>query len=67
MLKFQVDWTSTSSKTTSTKNFNMKRDENRRTKGWHDGRTDTQTRKHNAHKWGIKIYTIHKTKEKKNT
>ena len=35
--KFQVDWSSTSSKTTSSKNFNLKRD--RRT----DGRTDEQT------------------------
>ena len=44
--KFQVDWTSTSSKTTSTKNFNLKRDR----------RTDAQTRKHNAHNWGIKMF-----------
>ena len=38
--KFQVDWTSTSSKTTSTKNFNLKRD--RRT----NERTNAQTGKH---------------------
>ena len=44
--KFQVDWTSTSSKTTSTKNFNLK--------GRTDKRMDPQTRKHNAHLWGIK-------------
>ena len=36
--KFQVDWTSTSSKTTLTKNFNLKRD--KRTTG---GRTDEHT------------------------
>ena len=40
--KFQVDWTSTSSKTTSTKNFNqsfnLKRD--RQTEGQTDGRTN---------------------------
>ena len=49
--KFQVDWTSTSSKTTSTKKFNLKWDEpmNERT----NKRRDAQTRKHNAHKWGI--------------
>ena len=54
--KFQVDWISTSSKTTSTKNFNLKRDgrTDERTNGRTDGRTDAQTRKHNAHKWGIK-------------
>ena len=44
--KFEVDWTSTSSKTTLTKNFNLKRD--RRTDGRTDERTDAQTRKHNA-------------------
>ena len=43
--KFQIDRTSTSSKTTSTKNLNLKRD--RRT-----------TRKHNAHKLGIKKRNI---------
>ena len=42
--KFQVDWTSTSLKATLTKNYNLKLDE----------LTDAQTRKHNAHKWGIK-------------
>ena len=46
--EFQVNWTSTSSKTTSTTKFNLKRDE------WTNGRTDAQTRKHNAHKWAIK-------------
>ena len=51
--KFQVDWTSTSSKTTLTKNFNLKRDE--QMNGQPDEQMDTQTRKHNAHKWGIKI------------
>ena len=35
--KFQVDWTSTSSKTTLTKNFNLKQDERM------DGRTDGRT------------------------
>ena len=35
--KFQVDWTSTPSKTTLTKNFNLKRDE------WTDEQTDEQT------------------------
>ena len=39
--KFQVDWTSTSSKTTSTKNFNLKRDE--RTEGQTYGRTNERT------------------------
>ena len=34
----------------------MKRD--RRTKGRTYRRTDTQTRKHNAHKWGIKTNKI---------
>ena len=53
--KFQVDWTSTSSKTTLTKNFNLKR----------DGRTDGRTneRRHRPEnimplyyrRWGIKI------------
>ena len=38
LTKFQVDWTSTSSKTTSTKNFNLKQD--RRT----DGRTNRRTK-----------------------
>ena len=52
---FQVDWTSTSSKTTSTKNFDLKRD------GRADGRTDVQTRKHNAHKWGIKKLEMRNT------
>ena len=49
--KFQVDWTSTSSKTTLTKNFNLKAEAgqtdeqmDRRT----NGQTDAQTRKHNA-------------------
>ena len=52
--KFQVDWTSTSSKTTLTKNFNLKRDRrtneqtDERTDRQTDGRTDAQTRKHNA-------------------
>ena len=51
--KFQVDRTSTSSKPTSTKNFNLKWDEqtDRQTKE----QTDAQTRKHNPHKWSIKI------------
>ena len=49
---FQVDWTSTSSKTTLTKNFNLKRD--RRTNGQMNDQTGAETRKHNAHKWGIK-------------
>ena len=58
-IKFQGDWTSTSSKTTLTKNFNLKRDE----------RTDEQTNKQTNeltyrpenimplyyHRWGIKI------------
>ena len=44
--KFQVDWTSISSKTTLTKNFNLKRDE--RTNGRTNERTEPQTRKHNA-------------------
>ena len=35
--KFQVDWTSTSSKTTLTKNFNLKRDR------WTDEQTEEQT------------------------
>ena len=35
--EFQVDWTSTSSKTTLAKNFNLKRDE--QTNGRTDGRT----------------------------
>ena len=48
--KFQVDWTLASSKTTLTKNFNLKRDR------WTNGRTDVQTRKHNAHKWDITSY-----------
>ena len=55
--KFQVGWTSTSSKTTSTKNFNLNGTD-RRTDGRTDGRMDrrieVQTRKYNAHKWGIK-------------
>ena len=51
--KFQVDWTSTSSKSASTKNFNLERDE--RTNGRTDERTDAQTRKHNAHKWDMKM------------
>ena len=38
---FQVDWTATSSKTTLTKNFNLKRD--RRTNGRTNGRTDVRT------------------------
>ena len=47
--KFQVDWTSTSSKTTLTKNFNLKQEERtqRRTNGttneMTDGRTDGRT------------------------
>ena len=43
--KFQSDWTSTSSKTTPTKNFNLEGT---------DGRTDVQIRKNNVLKWGIK-------------
>ena len=58
--KFQVDRTSTSSKTISTKNFNqnfnLKRDE--RTDKRMKEQTDAQTRKHNAHKWSIKILTV---------
>ena len=44
--KFQVDWISTSSKTTSTINFITR------------SRTDGQTRKHIAHKWSIKIVRL---------
>ena len=44
--KFQVDWISTSSKTTSTINFITR------------SRTNGQTRKHNAHKWSIKIVRL---------
>ena len=51
--KFQVDWTSTSPKTTSTKNINLKWD--RRTNRQTNRRTEAQTRKHNGHKWGIKM------------
>ena len=57
--EFQVDWTSTSSKTTLTKNFNLKRDE--RMEGQTDGRTNERThRPENImplyyRKWGIKI------------
>ena len=52
--KFQVVQTSASSKTTLTKNFNLKRDRQRngrkdeRTDGRTNERTDAQTRKHNA-------------------
>ena len=46
-IKFEVDWISTSSKTTLTKNFNLEQDRRR------DKQTEAQTRKHNAHKWGI--------------
>ena len=52
---FQVDWTSTSSKTTLTKNFNLKWDEwtDRQTDEQTDGQTDRRTdQKHNAHKMG---------------
>ncbi|OPL21695.1 serine 2 threonine-protein phosphatase with ef-hands, partial [Mytilus galloprovincialis] len=43
--KFQVDWTSTSSKTTLTKNFNLKWEERteRRTEGRMNGSTDQKT------------------------
>ena len=43
--KFQVDWTSTSSKTTLTKNFNLKWDKqmNRRTDGQTNRGTDQKT------------------------
>ena len=57
--KFQVDWTSASSKTTLIKNFNLGRD--RRTNGRTDGRTDERThRPENImplyyRRWGIKI------------
>ena len=49
--KFQVDWTSTSSKTTSPKNFNLKWDgrtderTNERTDGRTNGRTEERTDK----------------------
>ena len=58
--KFQVDWTSTSSKTTSTKNFNLKRNRrmNEQTTERTDERTDAQTRKHNVHKCDIKETVI---------
>ena len=52
--KFQVDWTSTSSNTTLTKNINLKRDE------WQKRRTDERTyRLENImplyyNRWGIK-------------
>ena len=52
--KFQVDWNSTSSKTTLTKNFNLKRDEgtdkqtDEQTDRRMDERTDPQTRKYNV-------------------
>ena len=59
---FQVDLTSTSSKTTLTKNLNLKPDrstDKRKANEWRNKRTDgkieAQIRKHNAHKWGIKI------------
>ena len=47
--KFQVDWTSASSKTTLAKNFNMKQDRTDERKDERmDERTNAQTRKHNA-------------------
>ena len=48
--KFQVDWTSTSSKTTLTKSFNLKRDQrmDEQADEQTNEQTDTQTRKHNA-------------------
>ena len=40
--KFQVDWTSTSSKTTLTENLNLKQER------WTDRPKEAQTKKHNA-------------------
>ena len=40
--KFQVNWTSTSSQPTTTKNFNLEWDR------WTDKQTNGQTRKHYA-------------------
>ena len=60
--KFEVDWTSTSSKTTLTKNFNLKRD--RRTNERTNRRTDEQThRPENImplyyRRWGIKTVLL---------
>ena len=59
--KFQVDWTSTSSKTTLTKNFDLNRD--RRTDKRMQGRTDERThRPENIMppyypRWGIKMHS----------
>ena len=67
--KCQVDWTSASSKTTLTKNFNQKQDrqKNRRTNEQTDEQTNrwtgTQIRKHNALyycMWGIKTWKLGK-------
>ena len=49
--KFQVDWTSTSSKTILTKNFGLKWD--RQTKEQTDEPIQ-RPENNNAHKWGIK-------------